>query len=191
MKEKKINKICEQYNCEFICDYDYLLKVMVEDMEQDIYVPPHHLNKALNGDEVEVYVYRQRRNKKHEGEIVKILQRKTDEFVGVIEIQKKFAFVHTSEGNKMYTDVFVPLNKIGKAENGDKVVVKLEDWPDKADSPFGKVTKVLGKPGEHNTEIHSILAQYGLPYEFPQEVEDFANKIDTSIKNHRKSNIVF
>jgi len=156
--------------------------VMVEDMEQDIYVPPHHLNKALNGDEVEVYVYRQRRNKKHEGEIVKILQRKTDEFVGVIEIQKKFAFVHTSEGNKMYTDVFVPLNKIGKAENGDKVVVKLEDWPDKADSPFGKVTKVLGKPGEHNTEIHSILAQYGLPYEFPQEVEDFANKIDTSIK---------
>ncbi len=156
--------------------------VMVPDMEQDIYVPPHHLNKALNGDEVEVYVYRQRRNKKHEGEIVKILQRKTDEFVGVIEIQKKFAFVHTSEGNKMYTDVFVPLNKIGKAEHGDKVVVKLEDWPDKADSPFGKVTKVLGKPGEHNTEIHSILAQYGLPYEFPEAVEAYANKIDTSIK---------
>lgn len=156
--------------------------VMVPDLEQDIYIPPHHLNKALNGDEVEVYIYRQRRNKKHEGEIVKILQRKTDEFVGVIEIQKKFAFVHTSEGNKMYTDVFVPLNKIGKAEHGDKVVVKLEDWPEKADSPFGKVTKVLGKPGEHNTEIHSILAQYGLPYEFPEEVEAFANKIDTSIK---------
>ena len=156
--------------------------VMVEDMEQDIYVPPHHLNKALNGDEVEVYVYRQRRNKKHEGEIVKIINRKTEEFVGVIEIQKKFAFVHTSEGNKMYTDVFVPLNKIGKAEHGDKVVVTLEDWPDKADSPFGKVTKVLGKPGEHNTEIHSILAQYGLPYEFPEEVEAYANKIDTSIK---------
>mgnify|MGYP000111995084 FL=1 len=156
--------------------------VMVEDMEQDIYVPPHHLNKALNGDEVEVYVYRQRRNKKHEGEIVKIINRKTEEFVGVIEIQKKFAFVHTSEGNKMYTDVFVPLNKRGKAEHGDKVVVTLEDWPDKADSPFGKVTKVLGKPGEHNTEIHSILAQYGLPYEFPEEVEAYANKIDTSIK---------
>jgi ribonuclease R/exosome complex exonuclease DIS3/RRP44 len=156
--------------------------VMVADMEQDIYVPPHHLNKALNGDEVEVYIYRQRRSKKHEGEIVKVIQRKTDEFVGVIEIQKKFAFVHTSEAGKMYTDVFVPLNKIGDAENGDKVVVKLEDWPEKADSPFGKVTKVLGKPGEHNTEIHSILAQYGLPYEFPEEVEEYANKIDTSIK---------
>lgn len=156
--------------------------VMVEDMEQDIYVPPQHMNKALHGDEVEVYVYRQRRSKKHEGEIVKVIKRKTEEFVGVIEIQKKFAFVHTSESTKMYTDVFVPLKKIGKAEDGDKVLVQLEDWPDKADSPFGKVTKVLGKPGEHNTEIHSILAQYGLPYEFPKEVEDYANKIDTSIK---------
>ena len=156
--------------------------VMVTDMKQDIYVPPHHLNKALNGDEVEVYIYRQRRSKKHEGEITKILKRKTEEFVGVIEIQKKFAFVHTSETNKMYTDVFVPLKKIGDAQDGDKVLVKLEDWPDKADSPFGRVTKVLGKPGEHNTEIHSILAQYGLPYEFPKEVEDYANKIDTSIK---------
>ena len=156
--------------------------VMVTDLEQDIYVPPHHLNKALNGDEVEVYIYRQRRSKKHEGEITKIFKRKTEEFVGVIEIQKKFAFVQTSVGNKMYTDVFVPLNKMGDAENGDKVIVKIEDWPDRADSPFGRVTKVLGKPGEHNTEIHSILAQYGLPYEFPQEVEEYANKIDTSIK---------
>lgn len=156
--------------------------VMVTDLEQDIYVPPHHLNKALNGDEVEVYIYRQRRSKKHEGEITKILKRKTEEFVGVIEIQKKFAFVHTSESGKMYTDVFVPLKKIGDAQDGDKVVVTLEDWPDKADSPFGRVTKVLGKPGEHNTEIHSILAQYGLPYEFPREVEEYANKIDTTIK---------
>lgn len=156
--------------------------VMVADLEQDIYVPPHHLNKALQGDEVEVYIYRQRRSKKHEGEITKIFKRKTEEFVGVIEIQKKFAFVHTSQNNKMYTDFFVPLKNIGESENGDKVIVKLEDWPDKADSPFGRVTKVLGKPGEHNTEIHSILAQYGLPYEFPQEVEDYANKIDTGIK---------
>jgi len=156
--------------------------VMVADLEQDIYVPPHHLNKALNGDEVEVYIYRERRSKKHEGEIVKIITRKTEEFVGVIEIQKKFAFVHTSVSNKMYTDVFVPLKKIGDAEDGDKVIVKLEDWPEKADSPFGRVTKVLGKPGEHNTEIHSILAEYGLPYDFPHEVEEYANNIDTSIK---------
>jgi ribonuclease R len=81
----------------------------------------------------------------------------------------------------MYKDIFVPINKINKAEDGDKVLVSLEDWPENADSPYGKVKKVLGKPGEHNTEIHSILSEYGLPYEFPYEVEEFANKIDTSI----------
>ncbi len=156
--------------------------VMVDELEEDIYIPPHHINRALHGDEVEVYIYRQRRSKKHEGEITKVITRKKDEFVGVINIQKKFAFVLTSESGKMNTDVFVPLNKIGDAQQGDKVLVKLEDWPEKADSPFGIVTKVLGKPGEHNTEIHSILAQYGLPYEFPTEVEEYANKIDTSIK---------
>ena len=81
----------------------------------------------------------------------------------------------------MYTDIFVPINKINKAEDGDKVLVSLEEWPEKADSPHGKVLQVLGKPGEHNTEIHAILAEYGLPHEFPHEVEAFANGIDTSI----------
>ena len=81
----------------------------------------------------------------------------------------------------MYNDIFVPINKINKAEDGDKVLVSLEDWPEKADSPNGKSIQVLGKPGEHNTEIHAILAEYGLPIEFPHEVEDYANKLDTSI----------
>jgi ribonuclease R/exosome complex exonuclease DIS3/RRP44 len=81
----------------------------------------------------------------------------------------------------MYTDIFIPKNKINEAEHGDVVLVNLEDWPKKADSPFGSVIKVLGKPGEHNTEIHAILAEYGLPYDFPIEVEAYANKIDTSI----------
>jgi ribonuclease R/exosome complex exonuclease DIS3/RRP44 len=81
----------------------------------------------------------------------------------------------------MYTDIFIPKNKMGDAEHGDVVLVKMEDWPKKADSPFGSVIKVLGKPGEHNTEIHAILAEYGLPYDFPIEVEAYANKIDTSI----------
>ncbi|MBN8565203.1 MAG: ribonuclease R, partial [Flavobacteriales bacterium] len=102
------------------------------------------------------------------------------EFVGVIDIQKNFAFVTTANA-KMYTDIFIPKNKIGDAEHGDVVLVKMEDWPKKADSPFGSVIKVLGKPGEHNTEIHAILAEYGLPYDFPIEVEAYANKIDTSV----------
>jgi ribonuclease R/exosome complex exonuclease DIS3/RRP44 len=109
--------------------------------------------------------------------------------VGVIDIQKNFAFVNTSHA-KMYTDIFIPKNKLGDAEPGDVVLVKMEDWPAKADSPFGSVIKVLGKPGEHNTEMHAILSEYGLPTEFPFEVENYANQIDTSvheaeIKNRR------
>ncbi len=155
--------------------------VVVKDFDDDIFIPNNNLNKALHGDEVEVYVYRRKRNGKSEGEIVRIIARKKSEFVGVIEIQKNYAFVNMQD-SRMYTDIFIPKNKISDAEDGDKVLVSLEDWPEKADSPFGKVIKVLGKPGEHNTEIHSILAQYGLPYEFPEKVEDFANAIDTSIQ---------
>ncbi|WP_298546923.1 ribonuclease R [uncultured Aquimarina sp.] len=155
--------------------------VIVADLEDDIFIPNNNLNKALNGDEVEVYVYKRKRRGKSEGEITRIISRKKEEFVGVIEIQKNYAFVNMQDG-KMYTDIFVPKNKIKDAEDGDKVLVKLEDWPEKADSPFGKVIKVLGKPGDHNTEIHSILAQYGLPYEFPPEVEAYANELDTSIQ---------
>lgn len=155
--------------------------VIVADLEEDIYVKNQNLNKALNGDIVEVYVFKRKKGGKSEGEITQILERKRTEFVGTIQIHENFAFVDVTD-YKMYTDIFVPKNKINGAKNGEKVLVAMEDWPEKADSPFGSVIKALGMPGEHNTEIHSILAQYGLPYEFPQEVEDFANKIDTSIK---------
>ena len=155
--------------------------IIVDDLEDDIYVKNKNLNKALNGDTVEVYVFKRKRGGKTEGEVTKIIERKRTEFVGTIQVQENFAFVDVTD-YKMYTDIFVPKNKINGAKNGEKVLVAMEDWPEKADSPFGNVIKVLGMPGEHNTEIHSILAQYGLPYEFPKEVEDFANKIDTSIK---------
>ncbi len=161
--------------------------VLVTDLEDDIFIPSNNLNKALHGDEVEVYIYRRKRRGKSEGEISRIISRKRDEFVGVIEIQAKYAFVNVQD-TRMYTDIFIPKNKIGDAENGDKVLVKLEDWPDNAESPFGKIAKVLGKPGEHNTEIHAILAQYGLPYEFPTEVEEYANKLDTSIQQSEIDN---
>ena len=155
--------------------------IIVEDLEDDIYVKSKNLNKALNGDIVEVYVFKRKKGGKTEGEVTKIIERKRTEFVGTIQVQENFAFVDVTD-YKMYTDIFVPKNKINGAKNGEKVLVAMEDWPEKADSPTGSVLKVLGMPGEHNTEIHSILAQYGLPYEFPKEVEDFANNIDTSIK---------
>ncbi|SCY85761.1 ribonuclease R [Flavobacterium caeni] len=155
----------------FICD----------EFEEDVFIPNNNLNRALDGDKVKVYVYNRRKGKRPEGEVIEVIERLKDEFVGVIDIQKNFAFVSTANA-KMYTDIFIPKDKIGEAQNGDVVLVKIEDWPKKADSPFGFVIKVLGKPGEHNTEIHAILAEYGLPYDFPIDVEAYAQKLDTSIQ---------
>ncbi len=150
------------------------------ELEHDVFIPAINLNHALDGDKVRAYIYNRRSSRKPEAEILEILERKKEEFVGVIDIQKNFAFVTTANA-KMYTDIFIPKNKIGEAQHGDVVLVKMEDWPKKADSPFGSVIKVLGKPGEHDTEIHAILAEYGLPYDFPLEVEAYAKRIDTSI----------
>ena len=151
------------------------------EMEEDVFIPTNNLNHALDKDIVKVYVYNRRKGKRPEGEVIEVLERHKTDFVGVIDIQANFAFVSTANP-KMYTDIFIPKDKIGEAEQGDVVLVHIEDWPARADSPFGSVIKVLGKPGEHDTEIHAILAEYGLPSEFPIEVETFAQKIDTSIE---------
>lgn len=154
--------------------------IIVDQLDEDIFINNKNLNHALNGDTVEVYVFKRRKGGKQEGEVTNIIQRKKSEFVGVIQIKERFAFVVSSDA-KMYTDIFIPKANINEAKNGDKVLVAIDDWPEKADSPSGSVIKVLGKPGEHNTEIHSILAQYGLPYEFPKEIEEYANNLDTKI----------
>ncbi|WP_026712833.1 ribonuclease R [Flavobacterium daejeonense] len=153
-----------------------------EEFEEDIFIPTNNLNRALDKDRVKVYIYNRRKGKRPEGEVVEIIERAKTDFVGVIDIQKNFAFVSTANP-KMYTDIFIPKDKIEDAKNGDVVLVHIEDWPKRADSPFGKVVKVLGRPGEHDTEIHAILAEYGLPAEFPIEVETYAQKIDTSISD--------
>ncbi len=156
--------------------------VISDEFDEDVFIASNNINKALDGDEVEFYAYKRRKRGKVEGEITNILNRAKTEYVGTIQIHenKNFAFV-VADSSKMYKDIFVPINKTKKAEDGDKVLVTLTDWPEKADSPYGKVKEVLGKPGEHSTEIHSILAEYGLPHEFPYEVEQYANKLDTSI----------
>ncbi|NNK39464.1 MAG: ribonuclease R [Winogradskyella sp.] len=163
--------------------------IISDEFEEDVFIASNNLNKALDGDEVEFYLYRRKHRGKREGEITNIIKRAKSEYVGTIQIhdKKNFAFVVT-DSTKMYKDIFVPINKINKANDGDKVLVSLEDWPEKADSPYGKVLQVLGKPGEHNTEIHSILAEYGLPHDFPPQVEDYANKLDTSITKQEIAN---
>ncbi len=154
--------------------------VITDAFDDDIYVAANNTNKALHNDEVELYIYKRRKQGRLEGEIIRIVKRAKNDYVGVIQIHKNYAFV-VCDSNKMHTDIFIPLNKTYKAQDGDKVLVSLEDWPEKANSPLGKVIKILGKPGEHHTEIHAILAEYGLPYEFPHEVETYASNLDTSI----------
>ncbi len=151
------------------------------DLEEDVFIPTNNLKHALDKDIVKIYVFNKRKSKKPEGEVVEILQRYKTTFVGIISIHKTFAFVNVANP-KMYTDIFVPLERINNAQDGDVVLVSFDDWPSRADSPYGTVLQVIGKPGEHNTEIHAILAEYGLPSEFPLEIELFAQKIDTSIQ---------
>lgn len=154
--------------------------IIVEDLDEDIFVTSNRINKAFDGDTVRVYQYRRRRNKKREGEIVEIISRKRMQFVGTIELHDKFAFVRMTEST-MYTDFFVPIERTMGAKNGEMVVVELKDWPDNVESPYGTIVQVLGYPGKHETEIHAILAQYGFPVKFPKEVEEYANALDIRI----------
>ena len=155
--------------------------IIIEGFDDDIFIPINKLKKAFHKDTVEVYIYPRRKGKKLEGEIMSVVKRFKESFVGIIEIQERFAFVRMSDF-RMYTDFFIPQNAFNGAKDGDKVVVEMAKWEDNSSSPEGRITQVLGTPGEHNTEIHAILAAYGLPYEFPFEVTEFANQIDTSIK---------
>ncbi len=154
----------------FICD----------DFEDDIFVPSVNINKALQDDVVRVYVYNKRKTSKLEADVVEVIERARQEFVGTLQMSKNFGFV-LPDNSKMYADIFVSKGKLNGADNGDKVVAKITDWPENSKNPFGKITQILGKPGDHDTEIHSILLEYGLPYEFPKEVEEDAEKLSIEI----------
>ncbi|MEO9659861.1 MAG: RNB domain-containing ribonuclease, partial [Maribacter dokdonensis] len=155
--------------------------IVVDGMDDDVFIPSNKLNKAFHKDKVEVFIYPRKKSKKIEGEVVRVLERYKTTFVGIVDMQKTFAFVRPTDF-RMYTDIFVSKDKLADAKDGEKVLVEITDWPDDVDSPFGRISQVLGVPGEHDTEIHSILAEYGLPYSFPEDVQKFADGLDTSIK---------
>ncbi|KAB2813877.1 ribonuclease R [Phaeocystidibacter luteus] len=148
--------------------------------EEDVLVKAGNLNHALHGDTVRVLLYARTRNKRLEGEVTEVLERKRTEFVGTVEMSKAYAFV-VPDSIKMQVDLYIPKEKLNGAKHGQKVIAKLSDWPERASSPFGEITKILGEPGDHNVEIHAILAEYGLPYEFPPEVEAEAERIPMEI----------
>lgn len=155
--------------------------VVSPDTESDIMVRSPNLMHALHGDRVKVSLFARRGGKKLEGEIVEIVERKQTDFVGTIEIGKSYGFLVPSS-RKMSIDIYIPKDKLGGAEHGQKAIARITDWPEKASSPFGEIIEVLGNAGEHNTEIHAVLAEFGLPNQFPEEVERAADELDTAIK---------
>ncbi|MGB2043556.1 MAG: ribonuclease R [Flavobacteriaceae bacterium] len=154
--------------------------IISDDFEEDIFISSNKTMGALSGDEIEFYILNRKKKGRLEGEVTQILKRSKSEYVGVIQLNKNFAFV-VPDDKKMPVDIYVPLKKIKNAKEGQKVLVKIVEWPSKAECPTGKVVEVLGDAGDHQTEIHAILAAYGLPYKFDKKVEDFANNLDTSI----------
>ncbi|ARV15758.1 ribonuclease R [Polaribacter sp. SA4-12] len=153
-----------------------------DDYEDDIFIPNVNLGKGLHNDTVKAYVYKKRSGNKYEADVVEIIERAKTEFVGVLQKNKNknFGFV-VPDSNKMYADIFVSESKMNGAVDGDKVQAKLLDWPKNSKNPFGKITTVLGKPGDHNTEMHSILLEYDLPFEFDPEVEKEAENLSIEI----------
>ena len=151
-----------------------------EDFDKDIFIPSNNLGKGLQNDTVKAYVYKRNKSNKLEADIIEIIERDKTTFVGVLQMSKNFGFV-LCDNQKMYVDVFVSKTRINNAEHGEKVLVKIIDWPENSKNPFGKIIQVLGKPGDHNTEIHSILLEYGLPYKFESEVEKDASSLSLNI----------
>lgn len=154
--------------------------LVTEEMQEDIFISQKNLRHALHGDRVKVSLFAQRKNLKPEGEVIEIIERSREIFVGIIELVGRYAFC-IADSRQMPYDIFIPLEKLKGAENGQKVIVKLTDWPKNAKNPFGEVVEVLGQPGEHETEMHAILAEFGLPYNFNNELEQAAEIISDVI----------
>jgi len=154
--------------------------VISDEVEEDVFIAQKNLNHALGDDIVKVYLYAHREGRHIEGEIVEVLESVRKQFVGVVEVAKNFAFLIPDSKNIPY-DIFIPLDKLHKAKNGQKAVARIIDWPKNVKNPFGEIIEVLGYPGLNETEMHAILAEFELPYKFSHEVEDEANKIADKI----------
>ena len=156
--------------------------VIVPDREDDVYIPQNRMLHALNGDTVRVAVTR-KKDAKHsmEGEIVAIIERSKKPFIGILQIMGEHGWVIV-ESRVMPYDIRVPLDGIDEDAHWKKVAVQIVEWPMHTDSPIGKIIDVLGEPGENDTEMHAILAEFGLPYKFEPEVEEAAAKIPVKIE---------
>ena len=145
-----------------------------------IFVAERNSAHAMAGDKVRIAFYAKRRGREAEGEVIEILERANDTFVGTLEVAKSYAFLVT-ENRTLANDIFIPKEKLKGGKTGDKAIVKVVEWPDKAKNPIGQVIDILGKAGDNTTEMHAILAEFGLPYVYPASVEKAADKIPAEI----------
>ena len=134
----------------------------------------------MDGDKVKVQLFARRKGSEPEGEVIEILESKERTFVGKLQVTKGFAFLIT-EDKTLANDIFIPKEKLKDGKNGDKAIVKIIEWPEGAKNPLGEVIDILGKAGENNTEMHAILAEFGLPYKYPENVERAAKRIPETI----------
>jgi ribonuclease R len=154
--------------------------IITDDIKEDVFVTAKNLRTALHGDKVKVRLYARKKGARPEGEVVEIIERWRTSFVGTVEIMPNFAFLIPDNKNMPF-DLFIPATKINGALQGQKAVAKVIEWDSKSKNPVAEITKVLGYPGLNETEIHAILAEFELPYDFPEEVEQDADRISNEI----------
>ena len=145
-----------------------------------IFVAERNSMHALNGDRVRVNIAARRKGIEPEAEVIEIIEKKDQTFTGTLKVDKHFGYL-TTDSKFLANDIFIPKAKLRGGKTGDKAVVKITGWEDDAKNPKGEVIDILGRTGENNAEIHAILAEYGLPYKYPEAVEKAAAKIDAGI----------
>ena len=160
--------------------------VITDEMEDDVFIAARNLNTALHGDEVKVLLYARHKGKRPEGEVVEIINRSRASFVGTVEVTKQFAFLIPDNKNMPF-DLFIPLSKLNGAKQGQKAVARMVEWDQRSRNPVGEITEVLGDPGENDTEMHAILAEFGLPNRFEPETESAAEHISAEITSEEIS----
>lgn len=154
--------------------------VVTDETGEEIFVAERNSMHALNGDRVEVTIAARIKGAEPEAEVVDIIERKEQTFIGILKVDRHFAYLLT-DSKFLATDIYIPKSKLRGGKTGDKAVVRITDWPDDAKNPQGEVIDVLGEAGKNDTEINAIMAEFGLPYHYPETVEKAADKIDAGI----------
>lgn len=151
-----------------------------EEGGEPIFIAERNSAHAMNNDKVKVALCTKRKKHQLEAQVIEILEHANETFVGVLKVSKNYAFLLT-ETSTLANDIFIPKDKLKGGKNGDKAIVRITEWPEEAKNPFGEVIDILGKAGDNTTEMHAILAEYGLPYVYPQAVEAAAEKLSADI----------